>query len=105
MKLKIMVLEAVRTLVHAEMQATDKFIFSQLKSEIHLINQMVEYILKCGGKRIRPLVLLLSAKAFNQSEEQAVQLASVIELIHTATLLHDDVVDNSSMRRGHKTAN
>lgn len=100
-----MVLEAARTLVQAELAATDKFILSQLQSEIPLINQMVEYILKCGGKRIRPLVLLLSAKAFNQSGENPVQLASVIELIHTATLLHDDVVDNSTMRRGHKTAN
>ncbi len=100
-----MVLEALRALVQTEMLATDQFIISQLKSEINLINQMVEYILRCGGKRVRPLVLLLSAKAFHQGGESPVQLASVIELIHTATLMHDDVVDNSSLRRGHKTAN
>ncbi len=100
-----MVLDAARTLVQSELVATDQFILSQLQSDIPLINQMVEYVLSCGGKRIRPLVLLLSAKAFSQSGEPPVQLASVIELIHTATLLHDDVVDNSTLRRGHKTAN
>ena len=100
-----MVLEAARTLVHSELLATDQFIISQLQSDIPLINQIVEYILKCGGKRIRPLILLLSAKAFNQAEAHPIHLAAVIELIHTATLLHDDVVDNASLRRGHKTAN
>lgn len=100
-----MVLEVARKLVQAELVNTDQFIMTQLQSDIPLINQMVEYILKCGGKRIRPLVLLLSAKAFKDSGNYAVHLAAVIELIHTATLLHDDVVDNSSMRRGNKTAN
>jgi len=100
-----MALEAARQLVQTELEATDKFIISQLQSEITLINQMVEYILKCGGKRIRPLILLLSAKAFNHSAEHPIHLAAVIELIHTATLLHDDVVDNASLRRGQKTAN
>ncbi len=100
-----MVLEAARNFVQAELTATDQFIMTQLQSDIPLINQMVEYILSCGGKRIRPLVLLLSAKAFHDSSQHPVQLAAVIELIHTATLLHDDVVDNSTLRRGHKTAN
>lgn len=100
-----MVLQAARTLVDAELAATDKFILTQLQSDIPLINQMIEYIITCGGKRVRPLILLLSAKAFSQSGEAPVQLASVIELIHTATLLHDDVVDNATLRRGHKTAN
>jgi octaprenyl-diphosphate synthase len=100
-----MVLEAARNLVQTDLVATDKFIIGQLQSEIPLINQMVEYILKCGGKRIRPLILLLSAKAFSDNGDKPVHLAAVIELIHTATLLHDDVVDNSTLRRGHKTAN
>jgi octaprenyl-diphosphate synthase len=100
-----MALDSARALVQEELAATDKFIISQLHSPIPLINQMVEYILQCGGKRIRPLVLLLSAKAFQHHNDHPVQLAAVIELIHTATLLHDDVVDNSSLRRGHKTAN
>lgn len=99
-----MALEAARALVQHDLAATDKFIISQLKSDIPLINQMVEYVLTCGGKRIRPLILLLSASAFQASSEHSVQLAAVIELIHTATLLHDDVVDNSNMRRGNKTA-
>ncbi len=100
-----MVLEAARNLVQPELAATDQFIVSQLQSEIPLINQMVEYILQCGGKRIRPLIVLLSAKAFDHRDEYPIHLAAVIELIHTATLLHDDVVDHASLRRGHKTAN
>ena len=99
-----MVLESVRALIQDSLEATDKFIINQLQSEISLINQMVEYILKCGGKRIRPMVLLLCAKAFHHSGQSPIHLAAVIELIHTATLLHDDVVDNATLRRGHKTA-
>lgn len=100
-----MTLEAARTLVKHELEAIDQFIISQLQSEIPLINQMVNYILQCGGKRIRPLILLLSAKVFHHDHTHPIQLAAVIELIHTATLLHDDVVDNASLRRGHKTVN
>jgi len=100
-----MALDFLRDLIQTELSATDQFIIQQLQSEIPLINQMVEYILNCGGKRIRPMVLLLSAKALQQDNEHPICLAAVIELIHTATLLHDDVVDNSSLRRGHKTAN
>lgn len=100
-----MALEAARTLVENELKATDQFIISELASDIPLISQMVNYILTCGGKRIRPLILLLSAKALQNKGHHPIQLAAVIELIHTATLLHDDVVDHSSLRRGHKTAN
>lgn len=105
-----MILEKARHLIDADLVATDKFIISQLQSPISLINEMVDYIFTCGGKRIRPLLLLLSAHAFthpsqNTLTEVPIQLAAVIELIHTATLLHDDVVDNSLLRRGHKTAN
>lgn len=100
-----MAIEAARALVQQDLQATDNFIISQLQSEIPLIGQIVDYIFKCGGKRIRPLILLLSSKVFHPSSEYSVPLAAVIELIHTATLLHDDVVDKTTLRRGHKTAN
>src|SRR5579883_3376532 len=99
-----MPLESIRSLVTEDLQSTDQFIISQLDSHIPLVKQMIEYILTCGGKRIRPMVLLLSARALAHRGQKHVDLAAVIELIHTATLLHDDVVDSSTLRRGHKTA-
>lgn len=100
-----MPLQSIRSLVQVDLEATDQFICSALKSDIPFINQVIEYILKCGGKRIRPLLVLLSANAFQHEKNQHIDLAAAIELIHTATLLHDDVVDHSSMRRGKDTAN
>lgn len=100
-----MPLQSIRSLVQVDLEATDQFICSALKSDIPFINQVIEYILKCGGKRIRPLLVLLSANAFQHEKNHHIELAAAIELIHTATLLHDDVVDNSSMRRGQDTAN
>jgi octaprenyl-diphosphate synthase len=85
--------------------ATDHFICQELKSDIPFINQLIEYILNGGGKRIRPLLVLLTANAFKHPTQKHIDLAAAIELIHTATLLHDDVVDNATLRRGHKTAN
>ncbi len=100
-----MPLESIRNLVGEDLEATDQFIISQLDSNIPLVRQIIEYILTCGGKRIRPMILLLSARALAHRGRQHIDLAAVIELIHTATLLHDDVVDGSTLRRGHKTAN
>jgi len=100
-----MPLESIRSLVQADLEATDTFICTELSSEIPLINRLVEYILTCGGKRVRPLIVLLTARALNHNGQQHVELAAAIELIHTATLLHDDVVDSSTLRRGNKTAN
>lgn len=100
-----MPLESIRSLVQTDLNATDKFICTELLSDIPLINQMVEYILTCGGKRIRPLLVLLTARALDHEGQQHIDLAAAIELIHTATLLHDDVVDSSALRRGNKTAN
>lgn len=100
-----MVLESIRSLVRSDLEATDQFISTELSSDIPLINELVEYILSCGGKRIRPLVVLLTARALNHTGRQHIDLAAAIELIHTATLLHDDVVDSSTLRRGNKTAN
>lgn len=100
-----MPLESIRSLVQTDLVETDQFISRELKSDIPLINQLVKYILTCGGKRIRPLLVLLSARAFQHEKQRHVELAAAIELIHTATLLHDDVVDSSTLRRGHETAN
>jgi octaprenyl-diphosphate synthase len=99
-----MPLASIGTLVKEDLLATDQFIISQLESKIPLVKQVIEYVLTCGGKRVRPLVLLLSARALAHREQKHIELAAVIELIHTATLLHDDVVDSSTLRRGHKTA-
>jgi octaprenyl-diphosphate synthase len=100
-----MPLETIRSLVQSDLDATDRFICTELKSDIPFINQLMEYILTCGGKRIRPLLVLLTARAFQHQKQQHIDLAAAIELIHTATLLHDDVVDNASLRRGHETTN
>lgn len=99
-----MPLESIRSLVKSDLEATDQFITNQLASNIPLIRETVEYVLSCGGKRVRPLILLLSARALSQRNDNHIDLAAVIELTHTATLLHDDVVDKSTLRRGNKTA-
>lgn len=100
-----MSLQFIRSLVQSDLTATDHFISTELASDVPFINQTVEYILTCGGKRIRPLIVLLTAHAFHHQQKQHINLAAAIELIHTATLLHDDVVDNSSLRRGQQTTN
>lgn len=86
------------------MQRVNQHLRKQLNSEVVLINQIAEYIISNGGKRLRPMLLLLIAEALGYEGDQDVNLAAVIELIHTATLLHDDVVDESEMRRGEKTS-
>ena len=100
-----MPLASIRALIKEDLDSIDKFLISELESTIPMIKEVIEYVLTCGGKRIRPLVLVLSAQALGRQTDQHIDLAAVIELIHTATLLHDDVVDNSTLRRGHKTAN
>ncbi|MDR3492373.1 MAG: polyprenyl synthetase family protein [Gammaproteobacteria bacterium] len=99
-----MPLDSIRSLVLADLEATNTFLTTELQSPIPIINQLIEYVLAAGGKRIRPLLVLLSARTANHHGAEAITLASAIELIHTATLLHDDVVDNSSLRRGNATA-
>lgn len=86
------------------MQLVNSHLRNQLNSEVILINQIAEYIISNGGKRLRPMLMLLITDAFNYQGQQSTNLAAVIELIHTATLLHDDVVDESEMRRGEKTS-
>lgn len=100
-----MSLESIRNLVQEDLESTDRFIVSQLNSGIPLIKQVIEYVLTCGGKRVRPLILLLSAHALGNRKDHHIDIAAVIELFHMATLLHDDVVDGSTLRRGHQTAN
>lgn len=87
------------------MQKVDAVIRKSLHSDVVLINQVADYIVNSGGKRLRPALVLLSAGAFGHIEPHHHELAAVVELIHTSTLLHDDVVDESSMRRGKATAN
>jgi octaprenyl-diphosphate synthase len=96
-------------LIKPEMKSVNKFIETHLHSDVALINQISQYIIHSGGKRLRPILVLLSANALNNSnspaQQNSIRLAAVIEFIHTATLLHDDVVDESELRRGNSTAN
>jgi len=87
------------------MHAVDAVIRKSLHSDVVLINQVADYIINSGGKRLRPALVLLSAGVFGKVETHHHELAAVVEFIHTATLLHDDVVDESAMRRGRATAN
>lgn len=98
-------LASIQALAHNDMAAVDALIRRRLASDVVLINQVAEYIVGAGGKRLRPMLLLLAAGALNHRGPDAHQLAAVVEFIHTATLLHDDVVDESDLRRGRKTAN
>ena len=96
---------AVQTLINDDMQAVNTLIKQRLHSEVALVNQLGNYIVNSGGKRLRPILLLLSARAFGYTGTHHINLATVVEFIHTATLLHDDVVDASELRRGQQTAN
>ncbi|PZP60725.1 MAG: octaprenyl diphosphate synthase [Azospira oryzae] len=100
-----MPLEAIRDFVKDDLEAVDQAIRRRLHSEVALIRQVSEYIVHSGGKRLRPLILILSAGACGYSGTDHHELAAVVEFIHTATLLHDDVVDESALRRGRATAN
>lgn len=100
-----MKLEQLYSLIGPDMQAVDAVIRERLHSEVVLVGQVAEYIISAGGKRMRPALVLLSAGAMGYKGTQHHELAATIEFIHTATLLHDDVVDESDLRRGRKTAN
>jgi octaprenyl-diphosphate synthase len=98
-------LSSVRQLISSDLDALDDCIRQSLRSEVELVNEMGSYIVEAGGKRIRPMLTLLSARALGATGNSCIKLAAVVELIHTATLLHDDVVDASALRRGRRTAN
>ena len=97
-------LEKVITLGAPDMARVNDCIRNSLQSEVVLINQIANYIVSSGGKRLRPMLLTLSAHACGYEGEQHVRAAAIIEFIHTATLLHDDVVDESDLRRGQQSA-
>jgi len=98
-------MQTIVDLTQGDMEAVNRVIQARLQSEVVLINQLGHYIINSGGKRLRPLLVLLTARAFGYSEKQHIDISAIIEFIHTATLLHDDVVDGSEMRRGQETAN
>ncbi len=100
-----MALESIQRLIAADMQAVDALIRARLDSDVVLIRTIAEYIIGGGGKRLRPALVLLAAGAVGYRGRDHHELAAVIEFIHTATLLHDDVVDESELRRGRKTSN
>ena len=98
-------LSAIRLPAAADFKAVDALIVRRLESDVALINQIGHYIVRSGGKRLRPLSVLLAARACGYRGTRHIDLAAVIEFIHTATLLHDDVVDGSELRRNQDTAN
>ena len=98
-------IEQIKVLAESDMQSVNQLIQQQVDSDVALINQLGFYIVNSGGKRLRPLLTVLAARALNIQSQQHHTLAAIIEFIHTATLLHDDVVDESTMRRGRETAN
>ena len=102
---RLMTLEQIRGLVTADFEAVDRVIKQRLHSQVALVDQVASYIIYAGGKRLRPLLVLLAARACGHAGERHIDAAAIIEFIHTATLLHDDVVDGSSLRRGRDTAN
>jgi octaprenyl-diphosphate synthase len=97
--------DTLHGLIYEDMQLVDNLIHDSLQSDVVLINQVGHYIVNSGGKRLRPALLLLIARHFEYSGSQHINLAAILEFIHTATLLHDDVVDASILRRGQETAN
>jgi octaprenyl-diphosphate synthase len=98
-------LDRIAKSVSEDLVSVDRHIDEQLASDVALIRQMGAYLVAAGGKRLRPITLLLAAKALRYRGTDHIALAAVIELIHTATLMHDDVVDHSDLRRGQRTGN
>ncbi|WP_147361057.1 octaprenyl diphosphate synthase [Colwellia sp. RSH04] len=97
--------KAIQALTQDDMTVVNDLIYQQLHSDVALINQLGIYIVNSGGKRMRPMLTVLAARALGYSGKDHCAIAAIIEFIHTATLLHDDVVDESNMRRGRETAN
>ena len=98
-------IKSIYSLIEDDMSAVDAMIQARLQSDVVLVNQLGHYIINSGGKRLRPALAILCARACGYHGDSHINLATIIEFIHTATLLHDDVVDNSDMRRGRETAN
>ncbi len=100
-----MELKKIQALANTDMTAVNDLIYSQIQSDVALINQLGVYIVNAGGKRMRPMLTVLAARSLGYKGTDHIDIAAIIEFIHTATLLHDDVVDESDMRRGRETAN
>ena len=100
-----MTLQEIRALVQSDLTSVDAVIRERLKSSVPLVDQIAEHIISGGGKRLRPTLVVLAARACELQGDAHVEAAAFIEFIHTATLLHDDVVDESSLRRGKVSAN
>ncbi len=100
-----MSLSPIKQVVDPDFAEVDRVIRSRLSSDVVLVNQVAEYIVAAGGKRLRPLVVLMAARSCGYTGTRHTEAAAIIEFIHTATLLHDDVVDGSDLRRGRETAN
>ena len=100
-----MTFDSVVALARDDMSAVDQLISTSLESDVALVSQVSKYIVTSGGKRLRPLLVLLASRALGYEGEQHIRSAAIVEFIHTATLLHDDVVDGSERRRGRETAN
>jgi octaprenyl-diphosphate synthase len=98
-------MQSFHQIVADDFTATNELIIDQLHSKVDLVENIGQYLVEAGGKRLRPLLVLLTARALNYQGRQQLDLAAIIEFIHTATLLHDDVVDMSELRRGRPTAN
>jgi len=98
-------IKTIQALAQDDMTTVNGLIYEQLNSDVSLINQLGIYIVNAGGKRMRPMLTVLTAQALNYTGNEHCNIAAIIEFIHTATLLHDDVVDESNMRRGRETAN
>ena len=98
-------LEILRDLCGSDLKKVNKLILNNMESEVELIPQLAGHLISAGGKRLRPLLTLASAKLCNYEGDKHIGLAAAVEFIHTATLLHDDVVDSSESRRGQETAN
>lgn len=100
-----MEINQIQSLAEQDMAAVNQLIHKQVQSDVALINQLGVYIINAGGKRMRPMLSVLAARALGYEGDNHISIAAIVEFIHTATLLHDDVVDESSMRRGRETAN
>jgi octaprenyl-diphosphate synthase len=98
-------MDEIRVLVADDLRRVDQVVVARLASDVALVNEIARYIVAGGGKRLRPLAVLLAARACGYEDDRHVEAAAVIEFIHTATLLHDDVVDGSDLRRGRETSN
>lgn len=103
--IKMLTLKQIQQLSADDISNNNQVIIDQLSSDVVLINQISQYIIHSGGKRLRPLLLMLVARALNYKGQDHTKAAAIIEFIHTATMLHDDVVDESELRRGKETAN